>query len=41
VTGGASFIGSTIVDKLLERGAGQVVVADDFSRDSWTQIPSN
>ena len=31
VTGGASFIGSTIVDKLLARGAGRCVVADDFS----------
>jgi nucleoside-diphosphate-sugar epimerase len=31
VTGGASFIGSTIVDRLLERGASHVRVADDFS----------
>lgn len=31
VTGGASFIGSTIVDKLVERGAGTVRVVDDFS----------
>ena len=31
VTGGASFIGSTIVDKLVERGAGSVRVVDDFS----------
>jgi nucleoside-diphosphate-sugar epimerase len=31
VTGGASFIGSAIVDKLMERGARSVRVADDFS----------
>jgi nucleoside-diphosphate-sugar epimerase len=31
VTGGASFIGSTIVDKLVARGAGTVRVVDDFS----------
>ncbi len=31
VTGGASFIGSTIVDRLLDRGAASVRVVDDFS----------
>jgi nucleoside-diphosphate-sugar epimerase len=31
VTGGASFIGSTIVDRLLERDASHVRVVDDFS----------
>ncbi len=31
VTGGASFIGSTIVDRLIDRGAASVRVVDDFS----------
>ncbi|MBI3649241.1 MAG: NAD-dependent epimerase/dehydratase family protein [Actinobacteria bacterium] len=38
VTGGASFIGSTIVDKLLERGAASVRVVDDFSSGVRTNI---
>ena len=32
VTGGAGFVGSTIVDQLIEAGADRVVVIDDFSR---------
>jgi nucleoside-diphosphate-sugar epimerase len=32
VTGGAGMIGSTIVDQLVERGAGEVVVLDNFVR---------
>jgi UDP-glucose 4-epimerase len=32
VTGGCGFVGSTIVDRLLEAGAAQVVVIDDLSR---------
>jgi len=40
VTGGASFIGSTIVDKLVERGAASVRVADDFSSGVRSNIQS-
>ena len=32
VTGGAGTIGSTIVDQLVEAGAGEVVVLDNFVR---------
>ena len=32
VTGGGGLIGSYIVDKLIERGAGQVVVVETFDR---------
>ncbi|HEV7771235.1 MAG TPA: SDR family NAD(P)-dependent oxidoreductase [Solirubrobacterales bacterium] len=32
ITGGAGTIGSTIADRLVERGAGEVVVLDDFTR---------
>lgn len=32
VTGGAGMIGSTLVDQLVERGAGEVVVLDNFVR---------
>jgi len=34
VTGGAGFVGSTTVDQLLERGAGEVRVLDNFIRGS-------
>lgn len=37
VTGGASFIGSTIVDRLLDRGA-SVRVADDFSSGIYPNV---
>jgi nucleoside-diphosphate-sugar epimerase len=40
VTGGASFIGSTIVDRLLARGA-SVRVADDFSSGLYSNIESH
>jgi UDP-glucose 4-epimerase len=34
VTGGAGFIGSTIVDQLLDAGAAEVIVVDNFVRGS-------
>ncbi|HMK21909.1 MAG TPA: NAD-dependent epimerase/dehydratase family protein [Terriglobales bacterium] len=38
VTGGAGFIGSTIVDQLLAAGAAEVIVLDNFVRGSWSNL---
>lgn len=38
VTGGAGFVGSTIVDQLLAAGAAEVRILDDFVRGSWSNI---
>jgi UDP-glucose 4-epimerase len=40
VTGGAGFIGSTIADQLLDAGAAEVRVLDNFVRGSWTNLES-
>jgi UDP-glucose 4-epimerase len=40
VTGGAGFIGSTIVDQLLAAGASEIVVLDNFVRGSWSNLES-
>jgi UDP-glucose 4-epimerase len=38
VTGGAGFVGSAIVDKLLERGAAEVRVLDNFVRGNMSNL---
>ncbi|WP_157876122.1 NAD-dependent epimerase/dehydratase family protein, partial [Streptacidiphilus griseoplanus] len=38
VTGGAGTIGSTVVDQLLEAGAGEVVVLDNFVRGRMANL---
>jgi len=38
VTGGAGFIGSTIVDQLLAAGAAEVRVIDNFVRGTWANL---
>jgi UDP-glucose 4-epimerase len=38
VTGGAGFIGSTIVDQLLAAGASEIRVIDNFVRGSWHNL---
>jgi len=38
VTGGAGFIGSTIVDQLLDAGASEIIVLDNFVRGSWNNL---
>jgi UDP-glucose 4-epimerase len=38
VTGGAGFVGSAIVDQLLEAGAAEVRVLDNFVRGTWSNI---
>src|ERR1700745_4100141 len=40
VTGGAGFVGSTIVDQLLDAGAAEVIVLDNFVRGSWSNLAS-
>lgn len=38
VTGGAGFVGSTIVDELVTAGAAEVKVIDNFVRGSWSNL---
>ncbi len=38
VTGGAGFVGSTIVDQLLAAGAAEVRVLDNFVRGTWANL---
>jgi len=38
VTGGAGFVGSTIVDQLLAAGAAEVRVIDNFIRGTWANV---
>ena len=38
ITGGAGLIGSTIADQLVERGIGEVVVFDNFTRGQSTNL---
>ena len=38
VTGGAGFVGSTIVDQLLAAGAAEVRVIDNFIRGTWANL---
>ncbi len=38
VTGGAGFVGSTIVDQLLAAGASEIRVIDNFVRGSWSNL---
>jgi UDP-glucose 4-epimerase len=40
VTGGAGFIGSTVVDQLLHAGAAEVIVLDNFVRGSMSNLAS-
>ena len=46
ITGGAGVVGSTIVDQLVEGGAAEVIVVDQFSRGrpanlAWAQANGN
>jgi UDP-glucose 4-epimerase len=38
VTGGAGFVGSTLVDQLLDAGAAEVIALDNFVRGSWNNL---
>lgn len=38
ITGGAGFVGSTIADQLLDAGATEVRVLDNFVRGSWANL---
>ena len=40
MTGGAGFVGSTIVDQLLDAGAAEVRVLDNFIRGTWSNLSS-
>lgn len=41
VTGGTSFIGSTLIDRLLEHGASRVRIVDDLSSGTYENIQSH
>lgn len=38
ITGGAGFVGSTIADRLLDAGASEVRIIDNFVRGSWSNL---
>src|SRR5271166_1399058 len=38
VTGGAGFVGSTIVDQLIDAGAAEVRIIDNFVRGNWSNL---
>jgi UDP-glucose 4-epimerase len=38
VTGGAGFVGSALVDQLVDAGAAEVVVLDNFVRGTWNNL---
>lgn len=38
ITGGAGFVGSTIADQLLEAGAAEIRIIDNFVRGSWSNV---
>ncbi len=38
VTGGAGFVGSTIIDQLLQEGAGEILVIDNFVRGTMANL---
>jgi UDP-glucose 4-epimerase len=40
ITGGAGFVGSTIADQLLEEGAAEVRIIDNFIRGTWNNLES-
>lgn len=40
ITGGAGFVGSTIVDQLLAAGAAEIRVIDNFVRGTWSNLKS-
>jgi len=40
ITGGAGFVGSTIVDQLLAAGASEIRVIDNFVRGTWSNLKS-
>jgi UDP-glucose 4-epimerase len=41
VTGGAGFVGSTIVDQLLDAGVAEIRILDNFVRGSWNNLASS
>jgi len=41
VTGGAGFVGSAIVDQLLDAGAAEVRVLDNFVRGTWSNLSAS